>query len=211
MKILIDSKHAISISEGNVKMGSIPSFSVTPLRTCPTGIPCANECYARRMEKRRDNTAKAYRNNTESILHRPNDVVRILTYYIKRRNLTHFRFNVAGDFKLPGYWEVVVRVARACPNCKFLAFTKLYSIQERRKPSNLTVVLSVWKDYKPENPKYGLAYFDDGTPECNVPENTFVCRGGCSTCLYCFYMDKKQAVIFKKTLTRNINKKGNTQ
>lgn len=198
MKVMIDSKHAISISEGNVKMGAIPSFSVTPLRTCPAGIPCANLCYARRMEKRRDNTAKAYRNNTEAVLHRPNDVVRILTYYIKMKNLTHFRFNVAGDFNLTGYWEVAIRVAKACPECKFLAFTKLYSIQERRKPSNLTVVLSVWKKYKPEKSKYALALFDDGSEECNVPETGFVCPGNCETCLHCFTMKKGEAVIFKK-------------
>lgn len=198
MKVRIDSKHAISISEGNVKMGAIPSFSVKPLRTCPPGIPCKNLCYARRMEKRRDNIAIAYRNNTESILHRPNDVVRILTHYIKMKNLSYFRFNVAGDFNLPGYWEVIIRAARACPNCKFLAFTKLYAIQERRKPSNLTVVLSVWKDYKSENPKYGLAYFDDGSKECGVPETGFVCPGNCETCLYCFTMKKGEAVVFKK-------------
>jgi hypothetical protein len=198
MKVMIDSEHAVSISKGNVKMGTIPSFSTTPLRTCPAGIPCANLCYARRMEKRRDNTAIAYRGNTESILHRPNDVVRILTSYIKMKNLKHFRFNVAGDFSLPRYWEVAIRIARACPNCTFLAFTKMYSVQEYRKPKNLTIVLSVWKDYKPTNAKYGLAYFDDGSKECEVPEAGFVCPGNCETCLYCFNMKKGEAVVFKK-------------
>lgn len=198
MKVRIDSKHVVSISEGNVKMGTIPSFSVTPLRTCPTGIPCKNLCYARRMEKRRDNTARAYRNNTNAILYRPNDVVRILTYYIKMRNLTHFRFNVAGDLNIYGYLETVVRIARNCPNCTFLVFTKMYTVQEYKKPKNLTIVLSVWKDYKPEKAKYGLAYFDDGTPECNVPETGFVCPGNCETCLYCFTMKKGESVIFKK-------------
>lgn len=198
MKAMIDSKHAVSISEGNVKMGTIPSFSVTPLRTCPKGIPCKNLCYARRMEKRMDNTARAYRNNTESVLYRPNDVVRILTYYIKVKNLKHFRFNVAGDFNIYGYWEVVTRIAKACRNCKFLVFTKMYSVQEYRKPKNLNIVLSVWKEYKPKNAKYGLAYFDDGSKECGVPETGFVCPGNCETCLYCFTMKKGEAVIFKK-------------
>jgi hypothetical protein len=198
MKIVIDSSYTVSISDGNRKMGAIHSFSVTPLRTCPAGIPCAGLCYARRMEKRRDNTANAYRNNTESVLHKPDDVVRILTSYIRMRNLKYFRFNVGGDFSLPGYWEVAIRIARACPDCTFLAFTKMYSIQEYRKPKNINIVLSVWKDYSPENPKYGLAYFDDGTPECNVPETGFVCPDGCSTCMYCFRMKKGQSVIFKK-------------
>jgi hypothetical protein len=198
MKIIIDSNHSLSISEGNAKMGKVPSFSVTPLRTCPAGIPCAGLCYARRMAERRDNTANAYRNNTESILHRPNDVVRILTSYIRMRNLKYFRFNVAGDFNLRGYFSLACKVARECPETQFLAFTKDYRIQELRKPHNINIVLSVWKDYAPENPKYGLAYFDDSTPECNVPETGFVCPGNCKSCLYCFTMKKNQAVIFKK-------------
>jgi hypothetical protein len=198
MKIVIDSNFAVSISDGNRKMGAIPSFSVTPIRTCPAWIPCAGLCYARRMEERRDNTANAYRNNTESVLHKPDDVVRILTSYIRMRNLKYFRFNVGGDFNLRGYFSLACKVARACQECQFLAFTKDYRIQELRKPRNLNIIFSVWKEFAPENPKYGCAFFDDGTPECNVPEAGFVCPGGCSNCLYCFRMKKNQAVIFKK-------------
>jgi hypothetical protein len=114
------------------------------------------------------------------------------------KNIKHFRFNVAGDFNLRGYFSLACKVARECPETQFLAFTKDYRIQELRKPCNFSIVLSVWKEYKPTKAKYGCAFFDDGTPECNVPETGFVCPDGCSNCLYCFRMKKNQAVIFKK-------------
>lgn len=41
----------ISISNGNSKMGLIKSVSLPPVVTCAKGCPCANDCYAVKLQR----------------------------------------------------------------------------------------------------------------------------------------------------------------
>lgn len=198
MKIYVDESNAVSISEGNVKMGKVPSFSVLPGVTCPVGVPCLRDCYARKMCRRRDSTATAYRNNLNAVKNcSGKKIAEIISAYIRRKNVKFFRFNVSGDFNLPGYWEIAVKVAKSCPETKFLAFTKCYELQKRVRPENFTLVLSAWNEYNPgKNPKCGVAYMNDGTS--HIPDEAVPCTGKCAECFFCFLLRKGEAVVFKK-------------
>lgn len=198
MRIHINDNYCISISEGNNKMGKVPSFSVLPGITCHPGVPCFKDCYARKMCSRRDTIATAYRNNTEAVKNcSGKDIAEIISAYIKMKRVKFFRFNVSGDFNLPGYWEIAVRVAKMNPETKFMAFTKCYEFQSRKRPGNFNLILSAWHDYQPgKNPKCGIAYFDDGTYP--IPENAVPCSGHCDECFKCYDLRKGDAVVFKK-------------
>lgn len=190
--------NTINISRENTKMGKVSSFSLVPGLTCPAGVPCIKDCYACRMCRLYKDTLNTYRENTRAVLILPQErIVRALASYINGKNLKVFRWNVAGDFIIPKYWDIAVRVAEECPNTQFLAFTKVYATEKRYRPKNFALVLSVWQDYKPrKGTTTPLAYYDDGTYP--IPKEAKECSGKCDECFKCFYMKPGTSVVFKK-------------
>lgn len=197
MRIYLTAKHCISISEGNKKMGRVPSFSLVPGISCPIGVPCYMVCYARRMMLRRDNTALAYQNNLKAVQEcRRKKIVEAIVNFIKWKKPKYFRFNVSGDFNVPGYWDLAMDVAKQCPETKFMAFTKCYKLQNRKRPDNFNLILSAWQEYNPgKNPKCGVAHYDDGTYP--IPEDAIPCDLKCDQCFRCYDLKKGQSVVFK--------------
>ena len=57
----------VSISNGNSKMGKIPSVSLPPILTCPKGTPCAKRCYAKRIYNRYPSVKNAYDKELEAL------------------------------------------------------------------------------------------------------------------------------------------------
>jgi hypothetical protein len=189
----------LNISESNRKLGDISSFSVSPVVTCPKDAPCFKDCYACHM-CRKDSIAKSYRNNLNAFtLTDKSEIIRKISNYININELEYFRWNVSGDFRLDGYFEVACKVAEKCPNCHFLAFTKCFELATCDRPKNFTLVLSAWNDYTPtekQAKQCGIAYYDDGSRL--MPEHARVCSGRCDKCFKCFKLKPGQAVIFKK-------------
>lgn len=115
----------VSISEGNSKMGSVPSFSVMPFITCGNA-ECKAWCYAGRMANRLNNVMHAYAINTAMVIKYPTQTAIQIVDYIMSNNVRFFRFNVAGDFNLVNYMGIAWHVVRTCKNCQFLSFTKAF-------------------------------------------------------------------------------------
>ena len=92
-------KLRLKISMHNTKLGKIPSFSLSSLKTCPSKTPwCEKHCYAKRSETMYVNVKRAYQTNLESI----EKVTFVENMIATIKNVTKdniFRIHVSGDFK----------------------------------------------------------------------------------------------------------------
>ena len=191
------------ISERTTKMGNILSFSTLPYRMCRKDVelPCAENCYAAKICRLRKTVAKAWGDNTamlENGLHA--NVASDIIDAIKFRHAKLFRWFVGGDIHDVGILEMMISVARACPETRFMCFTKFYDLVEEhheRIPGNLNIVLSAWKELQPTDAQkklFAVCYYNDGEEDCQVPVDATVCGGDCEHCQLCFNMKAGEAV-----------------
>lgn len=185
-------KTKVYFSDGNTKMGAVPSVSLPPIVTCHNCTECAKKCYARRMYNRLPVVREQYDANLELLHNDPeryfSDIGTVLHYY------DMFRWHVSGDIVDYNYLEQMCRLAEENKNCIQLAFTKNYKDVNAylsdggNIPDNLHILMSVWKGTHFENP-FGL-------PECHIMykngETTAgneytMCDGNC---FMCFCEDK---------------------
>lgn len=201
----------ISISEGNAKMGRIPSFSTIPtggiirrkdgmaLTTergtcagCCDG--CAGECYAVRTCKVYPSARRAYERNTRIMRRDVRAMHEQLRAYIDRERPDVFRIHVSGEFDSGkrGANELMVwaQLAREFPGTTFYGYTKRASLLKRyahRLPSNLRLLLSVWHDDVPRVPGVPCFVYDDGTDDeaASLPHCPAVAADGKRTGVTC--------------------------
>lgn len=175
----------LSISTGNKKMGAIPSVSLPPIITCPTGAPCAKKCYAAKLCRIYANVRKAYQSNLDLLN------TDWTSYWQQVRTAAsmhkYFRFHVSGDIPNAAYFKEMTITARQNPGTNFLAFTKQYEIVNHYidvfgdLPANLHIILSEWGTQKPTNPHNlptAAVIFKGETPA----DNWKICGGNCSEC-----------------------------
>lgn len=175
----------ISISNGNAKMGVIPSVSLPSCVTCNPSAPCFKKCYARRIERLRPRVRDSYARNLDVLNADPD------AYWlqVKAAALTcrFFRYHVSGDIPNGEYLRKMVNLAHELPNTKFLAFTKQYhTVNEYLNgggviPSNLKIIFSNWGEWKCENP-HGLPVCEV-VPKGEKPTDGWkICGGNCTEC-----------------------------
>ena len=198
----------IHISQGNSKMGAIPSFSL------PCGITCSLEarttcyldCYYRKhCEDRFPEVRKNARDNFFSCLRWPEWVESELNKFFSPRTAPRlFRIHVGGDFYSVCYLAMWLRIARAHPDTHFLAFTKQFDVLTQALqsgleiPKNLTIRLSAWPEVEipPElAERFPIAWMQDGT-EDRIPEGTLECNNDCANCAKCWQLSGD--VMFNK-------------
>ena len=88
----------IHVSDGNTKMGVIPSFSLTPVITCRADAPCKDRCYARHPYRLFPKTRRSYDENPKSV---QKNLIRFEHQMHAWLDLYHpqvFRIHGAGDF-----------------------------------------------------------------------------------------------------------------
>lgn len=197
----------ITISNGNRKMGAIPSFSLPQGITCRADAPCKKECYAKRMERLYKNTKISYYNNLNEWQTDPYGVEKQIIGHAYISKL--FRWHVSGDIVNEKYFEMMVRVANSCVQTKFLCFTKKFEIVNTylRKgyvlPDNLIVVFSAWKGFNLENPfNLPVAHMMYKTGETTAPNGSKLCKGNCFNCVMedggCWNLKCGDNVVFMK-------------
>ena len=198
--------HGVYISGGNNKMGRIPSFSTLPICTCAKGIPCVKDCYASKLARLYKAVRATWEANTAAVKAGLYDeIIADISAYLDGRPSIHaFRWNISGDIYDLGFLDMMVTLARRYPHITFMAFTKKYDLvplDRSNVPDNLKFVLSAWKQYRPSKiltDAYPVAYFDDGSDECQIPVGAFHCGGNCEKCLKCFKMGAGSSVYFTK-------------
>lgn len=179
----------ISISNGNSKMGKIPSVSLPPVKTCAEGCTCAKKCYAAKLCRIYPTVKNAYDRNLSIWENDPVEYFRQVDEVVKMSRF--FRLHVSGDFPSADYFRDVVALARRNRHCEILAFTKRYDIvnawiwrhgaQPDSLPKNLHVIFSEWDGMTMRNP-YSLPVAHvvfKGSEPC---ETWTECTGNCETC-----------------------------
>ena len=176
------------ICDGNKKTGNIPTFSLPAISTCPGKTPlCTRICYAKRTERRFLRVYLTRVWNFSQVIANHNWWQAII-YWIRERQakgkpVNYFRIHEGGDFFNQRYLDQWKEIARACPETRFLAFTKSFHLDYSDKPDNLIIYWSVMEDTPKERiPREGLyAYVGHADKEA------FPCKWKCDECLYCFY------------------------
>lgn len=176
-----------TISNGNTKLGSIPSLSLPPMLTCEKGLPCYRDCYARQAYNQYPLTEAAYDRNVLNAYNNPDRFFRSVAWWLRTNKPTMFRWHSSGDIPAVWYLDGMVTLAKQFPDVRFLCFTKRYKFVARRRfPKNLSVVLSVWPGMKLPRTTRPLCFVDDGRE--NRIKNAIPCSGGCDSCGMCWYL-----------------------
>lgn len=186
----------VSISRDNIKLCGVASVSLLPFITCPDVCrgACAGKCYAAKIAALRPSVRAAYARNTAIFLTDPAAYFGAIRYF--SAGVRYFRWHVSGD--IPGgdigrdYFARMVDIARACPACNFLAFTKRCGIVNdwiaanggtaAALPVNLHVIFSNWgAAFKSVNP-YGLPVSEVVFTGEAPADDWKLCGGNCYDC-----------------------------
>lgn len=198
-------KH-VHISTGISKLGAdIPSVSLPIGTTCRPDAPCYRKCYARRGRFSFSRIRTLLENNLMIWQSDPRQYERdIIIAAFKCR---FFRWHSAGDIPDAAYLSMMIRVARALPDTKFLAFTKRFELinthidDKGMLPVNLQIVFSAWGNFLPANP-YNLpvAYIRFKKQPYQIPTDALHCPKYCGDCVSsgrsCWDLRQGQSVCF---------------
>ena len=194
----------VSISPGNIKMGSISSVSLPSRKTCPY-CGCWFKCYAQKLERIRPSVAKAYQNNLDILQNDPDTYWREVEAAVMTSRF--FRFHVSGDIPDANYLANMVSVAERNPHCEILCFTKRYETVNEflrnggKIPENLHIILSAWIGLEMANPfllpEAHVRYKGGAT---TAREDAVECGGNCTECARtdggCWTLKRGQQVVF---------------
>ncbi len=193
----------LHVSTGNIKMGKIFSVSLSPIISCPKGIPCSKDCYAVKAYASRPSVKLAWDDNLEFAKNDEHGFFTAIDKYLKTRKkpIKFFRWHVAGDILSQSYLNQMNMIATNNPNTRFLAFTKHHGLDFNGLQENLVIVFSMWAGWGDISvvpvgmPK---AWMQDGN-ETRVPDDALECIGSCSTCGMCWHLPRlKKDVVFYK-------------
>lgn len=199
----------IKISQGNSKLGSIPSISLPAGVTCRDDCKCKDKCYAKRLERIRKSVREAYRHNYQVLKCTPNTYWREVEASIMMSRF--FRFHVSGDIPDKSYLTHMIDIAERNQHCEILCFTKKFDIvnevvaemltESRLLPQNLHLILSGWKDLEMKNPfllPEAHVKFKDGTTTAR--DDALECGGNCTECALteggCWTLGTGEQVVF---------------
>lgn len=201
----------VKISHTNSKLGgSIPSVNLPAGLTCRAEAPCQKGCYAKKGNFTYKNVKLSLQNNFEAFKKDPQAYFDDVISQLNNDDVTYkfFRWHSSGDIVNLEYLKGIVRVAEACPQTKFLCFTKKFSLVNMylefnpNIPDNLHIVFSAWdKDFNVPNPhNLPVTYvnFKDTTRNPEIPEFAIPCIGKCYECKACWSLQKGQSVVFNQ-------------
>lgn len=186
-------KQYANVSNTNSKLGAqILSINMPAGITCRPDAPCYKGCYAKHGHWLYNNVQKSLQENLEHYKENPKlffDSVAAQTA------LSRFvRWHSSGDIVSPEYFEGMCRVARKNKETHYLCFTKKYEIVNsyldsgKKIPKNLTIVLSAWSGWLPENPYHLPTTYVYGKDFRNelIPQDSIPCTGSCEKCQACW-------------------------
>lgn len=197
----------IKISNGNSKMGTIPSISLPAGITCRSDCECSKKCYAKRLERLRPSVRQAYKHNYDLLNSDSDTYWREVEASIMMSRF--FRYHVSGDIPDNVYLAHMIEIAQRNPHCEMLCFTKKYNLVNDfldfggTIPQNLHIIFSGWHDIEMINP-YNLpeahVRYRDGSTTAR--EDAKLCGGNCTECAItddgCWTLKHGEQVIFNE-------------
>ena len=195
MKLITQNGYVINISINNRKMGSIPSFSLPPIKTCSPSAckQCGKKCYAQRHMYGLHKTVKnAWDENLNAVENDLQGVEQALNGYFNTLTAPRFfRVHVGGDFVNKAYFEMWVRIAATHPNTNFLAFTKYFdNVTAEKLPDNFSLVCSSWAGVEIPEKLNSLPVAHCRQKGESVSPDLLPCNGNCDTCGVCWSLGK---------------------
>jgi hypothetical protein len=189
----------VKISKGNRKIGKVWNVSLTPVLSCPSGVPCAKDCYAMKAYRQYKQTKVAWDHNLRTYL--ADDVIYFgsIIDQLKSYKGKTFRWHVAGDIVDQRYLNGMVNVAKVYPRIQFLAFTKNYYLNFDDVPDNLIVIMSAWPGlHLPEVArKFPIAWLSHDERIDSIAVEPFECEEMCESCgMKCFKLDRLIDIVF---------------
>lgn len=194
----------VSISNGNKKVGRIPSVSLLPIVSCPNCKSCAKKCYANKLCRIYPSVKKAYANNWEILQSNPNEYFKQVNDAVKMARF--FRWHVSGDIVNFDYLLNMVSIANNNPHCTMLAFTKNWDVVNKyvsevgELPSNLQIIFSADFDTNETKNPYNMPTAHVILKGCEPSANYKICGGNCSECALngggCWTLAKGESVAF---------------
>lgn len=198
----------VKVSRHNTKLGEgIPSVNLKPECTCRKDVPCYKKCYARKGRFIFGSNKEILQSNYDTWVADPERFEReiIKTAFFSK----FFRWHSAGEIPDVKYLDMMVRIARKIPDTRFLCFTKKYDLidtyidENGELPQNLTIILSAWGYFLPENPhNLPVAYIRFKQGSCPIPEDALECPKYCGDCTLtkhsCWDLKHGQSVVFNE-------------
>lgn len=200
----------ITIGAGNSKLGiAIPCFDLPPIITCRNNAECRKNCYACKGRFRFSVKQNSVNNNLKMWRDNPVYVENVIT--LSALCCKYFRWHSAGDIVDEEYFKMMIRIAKKCKGTKFLCFTKKFEIvnewvsKNGNLPKNLSVVLSAWGEWMPDNPhNLPIAYVRLKSNNFHhpylIPVSANKCNGFCGECVNtkcsCWDLKAGQSVVF---------------
>jgi len=193
-----------TIVKNNLKLKNTWQVNLSPVSTCQNR-KCKNErlCYAMKSFVQYPIVRLSWNRNIATYRKNPQAYFDSIILRIKRarKHVDWFRWHSAGEIPDQRYLEEMILVAVACPDTKFLAYTKKFSLTFGEIPDNLTILASAWPGIRMPNrirERFHVAWFDDGRDK-RIPKDAFICPGndvGCNNCRVCW--NPKKDIIFHK-------------
>lgn len=116
----------VKISDGNTKLGAIPSVSLIPVMDCGNCAICAKSCYDLRNDMIYKEVIKTRAINSAILHEDPERYFKEIDGYLDYRFPRAFRFHIGGDIQNKWYLDKMCEIARKHKDTKFLAFTKMF-------------------------------------------------------------------------------------
>lgn len=193
----------LSVGNGNIKVGDIPTFSLPSRITCPGASKwCLQHCYAHRYERRRPHCGRAYSRNLV-LSWNQKEFIKVVLRSIPR-HLGSFRIHVSGDFYSVDYIRSWIKICRLRPHTLFWVYTRSWMIpelmpalEELRALKNIQLFASVDSTMPDPPAHWRKAYIhtDSRAKGIHCPEQS----GSLPSCLHCGYCFRKRTgdVIFQ--------------
>ena len=183
------------ISDGNRKLGTIPSFNLPPIQACSPDAckTCGHDCYAMKSWRQYPSVRGAYSENLELVKTHLHELEDTLNWFFDSPSAPRFfRIHTSGDLISLEYSLMWYRVILTHPQTKFLIFSKYWDnirVVKFYELPNCKLYLSDWPGLViPADllELYPVAYMDDGTRDPATFGNYLDCPGDCSNCFGCW-------------------------
>ena len=206
-------KNPIRFSEGNSKLQQTLIWNIPAVLTCPFATDaCKEYCYTIKSERMYPSVLpRRFRHLQESQQQEFEEkMIEELHRQAQRKTKTgkqkfqYVRIHESGDFYSQAYVDKWARIAKACPDLKFLAYTKsyLYDFTELQSLPNVTIRMSLdstskQKAFQTSMPKAYVRTEEtiQKLPQTTDKRQTIQCNVGmkCHECRLCWTSNKDVA------------------
>ena len=190
------------LQKGNRKLPRTTGiFNLPSVKTCPFSTKeCRKHCYSLKAERMYPQVLP-FREKCLK-LSKSSEFKEVISDELFKRSFKAVRIHESGDFYSQKYFDLWVDIALLFPSLKFYAYTKVWTLDLRRKPENFIMLLS--SDITSSVDSDILGKFDgiatvDLNQELEKDIKYFKCPMDCKVCDYCLKRHKNGTnVLFKK-------------